>query len=328
MIETQRPPLVSIIIPVYNGSNYLKEAIESALAQTYENIEILVINDGSNDGNKTEDIAKSYGSKIKYLYKDNGGVSTALNLGIKSMKGDYFSWLSHDDVYMPDNISLQVKNIFNKPGVVSACKTGSLVNDFFYVPKKTKRILIYNKPLDHWKNWIYACSILVPKSIITDIGCLNEKNIHAQDTELVLNILSKYEIHFMDIPLVYRRQHSEQGFQSDIEDSRRDSFELFKKILEKDGINFFTNGEEKSKFRESCILLFLAWKYQEDRRSGNNPIPKYIFNYSANKWGSVFNPCLFFLKTPFIFNQIVWRYSDCQRVASFFLRKIKVIFNV
>ena len=69
MIDRQMSPLVSIVIPVYNGSNYLKEAIESALAQTYENIEILVINDGSNDDNKTEDIAKSYGSKIKYLYK-------------------------------------------------------------------------------------------------------------------------------------------------------------------------------------------------------------------------------------------------------------------
>ena len=328
MIDRQMSPLVSIVIPVYNGSNYLKEAIESALAQTYENIEILVINDGSNDDNKTEDIAKSYGSKIKYLYKDNGGVSTALNLGIKNMKGDYFSWLSHDDVYMPDNISLQIKNIFGKPGVVSACKTGSLVNGFFYVPRKTERILIYNKPLDHWKNWIYGCSILVSKSIITDVGCLNEKNKNAQDTELILNILSKYEIHFMDIPLVYRRQHSEQGFQVDIESGKRDSFELFKKILEKDGIDFFTNGEENSKFRESCLFLFLAWKYQEDRRSGNNPIPKYILNSSVHKWGSLFNPCLFFLKTPFIFKQIVWRCSDCKRVASFFVKKIKEIFHV
>ena len=54
-------PLVSIIIPVYNGSNYVKEAIDSALAQTYDNVEILVVNDGSNDGGKTEEIARSYG---------------------------------------------------------------------------------------------------------------------------------------------------------------------------------------------------------------------------------------------------------------------------
>ena len=75
-------PLVSIVIPVYNGANYLREAIDSALAQTYSNVEIIVVNDGSDDGGATRDIALSYGDKIRYFAKDNGGVSTALNVGI------------------------------------------------------------------------------------------------------------------------------------------------------------------------------------------------------------------------------------------------------
>ena len=99
-------PLVSIIIPVYNGENYLREAIDSALAQTYKNIEIIVVNDGSKD--KTDEICKSYGSRIRYFKKENGGVSTALNLGIKKMNGEYFSWLSHDDLYYDDKIKVEV----------------------------------------------------------------------------------------------------------------------------------------------------------------------------------------------------------------------------
>ena len=78
-------PLVSIVIPVYNGSNYMREAIDSALAQTYENVEIIVVNDGSTDDGETDRIARSYGDKIRYFAKDNGGVSSALNKGIKEM---------------------------------------------------------------------------------------------------------------------------------------------------------------------------------------------------------------------------------------------------
>ena len=102
-----KSPKVSVIIPVYNGENYVKEAIESALSQTYKNIEIIVVNDGSKD--RTEMICKEYKGKIKYFKKNNGGVSTALNLAIEKMTGEYFSWLSHDDLYYPNKIEEEIK---------------------------------------------------------------------------------------------------------------------------------------------------------------------------------------------------------------------------
>ena len=82
-------PLVSIVIPVYNGSNFLRDAIDSALAQTYPRVEVIVVNDGSTDGGATEAIAKSYGSRIRYFAKENGRVASAVNYGIANMNGDY-----------------------------------------------------------------------------------------------------------------------------------------------------------------------------------------------------------------------------------------------
>ena len=74
-------PKVSIVIPVYNGRNYMRDAIDSALAQTYKNIEVIVINDGSNDNGETDKIAKSYGNRIRYFSKENG-----VNVLIHSIK--------------------------------------------------------------------------------------------------------------------------------------------------------------------------------------------------------------------------------------------------
>ena len=101
-------PLVSIIIPAYNASNYLAQAIDSALAQTYPNVEIIVVNDGSKDDGATERVALSYGDKIRYFCKENGGSSSALNMGIANMTGQWFSWLSHDDLYVPEMLAKQI----------------------------------------------------------------------------------------------------------------------------------------------------------------------------------------------------------------------------
>ena len=75
-MSTTSQPLVSIVIPVYNGSNYLAEAIDSALAQTYPHCEVVVINDGSADGGATEAVALQYGHRIRYFAKENGGVAS------------------------------------------------------------------------------------------------------------------------------------------------------------------------------------------------------------------------------------------------------------
>ena len=105
------------LIPFSFGGNKARKAElffqdfdkgNSALSQTYKNIEVIVVNDGSNDDGKTEEIALSYGNKIRYFYKENGGVSSALNCGIRAMHGEFFSWLSHDDVYFETKVEKQI----------------------------------------------------------------------------------------------------------------------------------------------------------------------------------------------------------------------------
>jgi glycosyltransferase involved in cell wall biosynthesis len=94
-------PKISVIIPTYNRSILVKEAVESVLAQTFKDFEVVVVDDGSTDG--TRSVIKAVDdAKVKYYYKENGGVSTARNLGLQKAKGHYVCFLDSDDLW-PDN---------------------------------------------------------------------------------------------------------------------------------------------------------------------------------------------------------------------------------
>ncbi len=211
-------PLVSIVIPVYNGSNYLKEAIDSALAQTYSNIEIIVVNDGSIDAGKTEEIALSYGDRIRYFKKENGGVATALNLGIETMRGEYFSWLSHDDIYMPEKIEKQLELlskidddgiyivssnylVINEKNELINCKTMSS-----YFEKSIKLYLAFNFDT----TGVHGCSLLIPKKLFDICGGFDKNLKCTQDYDMWYK-MSKYA-KFLRVHdfLVKSRAHDEQ----------------------------------------------------------------------------------------------------------------------
>jgi len=108
-------PLVSIIIPVYNGERYLAEAIESVLAQTYQPIEVIVIDDGSTD--KSAHVAKSFSPPIRYCYQTNSGLGAARNRGIQLAEGDYFAFLDADDIWIRDKLSMQIAVFRDIPAV-------------------------------------------------------------------------------------------------------------------------------------------------------------------------------------------------------------------
>lgn len=103
-------PLISIVIPCYNQAQYLPETIQSVLAQTYQNWEAIIVNDGSPDN--TEQIAKELVKKdkrIRYVYKENGGPSSTRNIGIQSAHGEFILPLDADDMIAPGYVELAVK---------------------------------------------------------------------------------------------------------------------------------------------------------------------------------------------------------------------------
>lgn len=215
-MKNSKNPLVSIIIPVYNGSRFMEEAINSALNQTYKNIEVIVVNDGSNDNGKTEKIALSYGDKIKYLNKENGGVSTALNLAIKNMKGEYFSWLSHDDVYELDKIEKQI-NYLNENNLIN--KNVVLFSDYYLIDEKSNVIaeskkntfLVNKKPLyGILRGDINGITLLIPKKAFDECGLFDESKRCTQDYEKWWEMMPKYKFVHMPIFTAKSRYHMSQ----------------------------------------------------------------------------------------------------------------------
>lgn len=97
---------VSVIIPAYNGDRYLAEAIDSVLQQTYQDYEIIVVDDGSTDN--TAQVVRQYGKVVRYLSQTNQGVAASRNLGLAAALGNYIAFLDQDDIFLPDKLSSQV----------------------------------------------------------------------------------------------------------------------------------------------------------------------------------------------------------------------------
>ncbi len=211
-----KKPTVTIVIPVYNGEDYVAEAIDSALAQTYSKCEVLVINDGSTDN--TESICKSYGERIRYIYKENGGVSSALNLAIDEMKGEYFSWLSHDDVYCPEKIELELEALKLRGNMYAPVYSSW---DIIEMPGRIQRSRKFDETLyiDHREDslfpvmfyLIHGCTTLIHKSIFQDVGKFNEELITAQDYDMWFRIFRERKSIYVNKPLIHCRTHEKQG---------------------------------------------------------------------------------------------------------------------
>lgn len=213
-------PLVSIVIPVYNGANYVEEAINSALAQTYKNIEIVVVNDGSTDDGATAEACRKYTGKIRYYEKENGGCASALNFAVKESRGEFISWLSHDDLYYPEKIEYQM-NLYQKHGLntenVVISNSADIIDSEgthiyhprnkgkgLYIPEQAFKYLLFSKCFN-------GLGLLIPKKVFEKGLYFNEDMRFVLDWNLWLKFAINGVSFFLDSSvLASNRVHSGQ----------------------------------------------------------------------------------------------------------------------
>ncbi len=204
---------VSIVIPTFNRAEYLEEAIESALKQTYKNCEVIVCDDCSTDS--TQFVLEKYKDRVKILsHHRNRGVSAALNSCIRAAEGDLISWLSSDDVYKPEKVEKQIRYLHEHPEIAM------VYSDFDYIDERSNVTGRANvKPLENpledlWnRNPINGCSAMFRKSCLERTGWFDEglggRRGYTADGAMWHKIAYFYDIAYMDEPLLYYRVHDD-----------------------------------------------------------------------------------------------------------------------
>lgn len=219
---------VSVIITVWNGENYLKEAIESALDQDYAEKEVIVVNDGSTD--RSAEIIAQFGSKIRSITQENRGLGAARNTGVRISTGTYLAFLDHDDLWPKTKLSSQMKWIASSeedPLVFSQVKQ-------FICPSLTederKKIIVNEEIVPGY----FAGTLLLSKRRFEEVGYFIEEKVLGEFVDWYLKAKEK-QIPFlmMDGVTLYRRVHTCNMGRQKERYSRTDYLRILKASLDR-----------------------------------------------------------------------------------------------
>ena len=228
-------PLISIVIPVYNNEKLLEISLKSCVNQSYKNLEIIVISDGTDDTLIIHKIIKSFNDdRIKYIENiKNKGVSSVLNQAIELSKGQYLNWLSHDDYFDINKIKLQYQHLVNKKAQISYCN--------FIQVKDKKKLYIKSINLNNYSNQflkllksdnIHGCSLLIEKSIFKNNNFrFNTHLKHVQDYDLWLKIIKQYRFIHLDKFLLYSYDHPNQSSKKLKKEARIEKLNFYLELL-------------------------------------------------------------------------------------------------
>jgi glycosyltransferase involved in cell wall biosynthesis len=197
-------PLVSIVLPVYNGARFLRQSIESCLQQTYRDIELIVVDDGSTD--TSVDIVKSYDDdRIKLVcHQMNRKLPAALNTGFAHSSGAYLTWTSHDNYYVPTAIADMVNFLEENPHIDFVFTDEYKIDEagqFLWITK--------NGPVERLPEdcCVGAC-FLYTRRVYEKLGPYDERAFLAEDYDYFLRALAHFTFGHLQIPLYYYRWHS------------------------------------------------------------------------------------------------------------------------
>ncbi len=247
------PGRVSVIIPAYNSEKFIAEAIRSVLRQTYADLEILIIDDGSTDA--TGDVARGFSDpRIKYIRRENGGTAAARNTGIKNSTGVYIAFLDHDDIWMPDKIERQVGFLEETGAKAVFCNGIEIPSER---PMLADGILetgvhdLYESTLSGKSN-LTPSSLLINKEAIEKTRLLEENIPGIDDWDFSISLARNYTVGFINEYLYNRREHGGNltGFIG-----RRGSY--FKLVYEKQ--KPFLDARQKKIIKRSISNELFNW---------------------------------------------------------------------
>ncbi|MEO7539939.1 MAG: glycosyltransferase [Pyrinomonadaceae bacterium] len=206
-------PLVSVITPVYNAGKYLAATIESVLAETYGNTEYIVINDGSTDD--SAEIARSFGDRIIFIDKPNGGVASARNTGVAAAKGEYIAFLDADDLWLPEKIERQM------PAFETGDNVGMVFCGVAFIDQNgnaqgggdgvvSHKQLIRNILLMTGTTGYVSSTGVFDKRVFDDVGGFDSDLSTSADADFICRLSTRYGITAVDEPLAMYRVHGAQ----------------------------------------------------------------------------------------------------------------------